>query len=215
MTRPEVFLERIQVNTHSSVRIETEGIVLYVDPFRLREEPHDADLIFLTHEHFDHFSPEDIARVIKDSAVFVLPTSIAETTASVTQGHPVVTVTPGQSAQAAGIPFETVRAYNPGKSFHPRERDWVGYVLTVEGLRIYVAGDTDATREAAGVRCDVALLPIGGKYTMDPDEAAALANRIRPAVVVPIHYGSVAGTAEDFQRFAARVDPGIRVVKKV
>jgi L-ascorbate metabolism protein UlaG (beta-lactamase superfamily) len=91
----------------------------------------------------------------------------------------------------------------------------VGYVLEAESLRFYVAGDTDATPEAAAVRCDVALLPIGGTYTMDPAEAAALANRIRPQVVIPIHYGSVAGSPEDFARFAAAVDPAIRVVRVI
>ena len=106
-------------------------------------------------------------------------------------------------------------ASTPAKPFHPKDRGWVGYLLELEGLRLYVAGDTDATPEAAAVRCDLALLPIGGKYTMDAAEAAALANRIRPRAAVPFHYGSVAGSPADFERFAAAVDPEIRVVKLV
>ena len=208
-------LDRITVNTHSSVRIETTGRVLYVDPFELPAAPHDADVIFLTHSHFDHYSPQDVAKVLKAETVFVLPEGIAAEAAPSTRGRRVLTVRPGDTGEAAGIPFAAVAAYNPGKPFHPREQGWVGYVLTVENRRVYVAGDTDATPEAAAVRCDVAMLPIGGKYTMDPAEAAALANRIRPQAVIPIHYGSVAGSLRDFDRFAAAVDPEIRVVRVI
>lgn len=215
MKQLDKLLDRITVNAHSSVRIEAAGKTLYVDPFSLKTAPRDADLIFLTHEHFDHFSPEDIARVGREDTLFVLPESIAEKTSPVTAGRPVIAVRPGQAGEAAGIPFEAVRAYNPHKRFHPRERDWVGYVLTVDGLRIYIAGDSDLTPEAEAVRCDLALLPIGGTYTMNAAEAAALANLLRPAAVIPIHYGSVAGSPADFETFAAGVDPGIRVVKKV
>ena len=215
MTQAEQVLQGIRVNAHSSVRIETQGKILYVDPFRLETEPHDADLIFATHDHFDHFSPEDIARVSRADTVFVLPESCRESCAPTLGGRPAVYVRPGEAGQAAGIAFETVPAYNPGKPFHPRAKAWVGYVLRLEGVRVYIAGDTDATPEAAAVRCEIALLPIGGKYTMDASEAAALANRIRPQLVIPIHYGSVAGSPADFERFAASLDREIRLVKLV
>lgn len=207
--------ERVRVNAHSSVRLELGGKVLWVDPFSLTEAPHDADLIFLTHDHFDHFSPADIALAGKADTVFVLPESIAVKTAETIGNRRAVLVNPGDRGEVDGIAYEAVPAYNPGKRFHPRANNWVGYVLEAEGLRFYVAGDTDATPEAAAVRCDAALLPIGGTYTMDPAEAAALANQIRPRLVVPIHYGSVVGTAEDFARFAAKVDEGIRVVRLI
>ena len=207
--------ERISVNAHSSVRLELAGKVIRVDPFSLRDSPRDADLIFFTHEHFDHFSPDDTARVEKPDSVFVLPASMAEKAAPVIGTRRSIPVTPGDRGEIDGLRFEAVPAYNPGKRFHPRAKDWVGYVLEAEGLRVYIAGDTDATPEAAAVRCDLAMLPIGGTYTMDAAEAAALANRIRPALVIPIHYGSVAGSAEDFGRFAAEVDAGIRVIKKI
>lgn len=208
-------LAGLSVNAHSSVRLELDGRVLYVDPFRLETAPHDADLIFATHDHFDHFSPEDIARVSRPDSVFVLPESCRESCAPVIGARPAVFVRPGEAGQAAGVEFEAVPAYNPAKPFHPRAKGWVGYVLLLRGLRLYVAGDSDATPEAAAVRCDVALLPIGGKYTMDAPEAAALANRLRPRVVIPIHYGSVAGSPADFERFAAAVDPELRVLKLV
>ena len=215
MERIEKALAGIRINAHSSIRIETAGKLLYVDPFRLEQAPHDADLIFATHDHFDHFSPEDVARVIKDDTLFVLPASSAEKLTEYTRGHRVLTVRPGERAEAEGIPFAVIPAYNPGKPFHPKANAWVGYLLDLEGVRVYVAGDTDATEEAAAVRCDIALLPIGGKYTMDAAEAAALANRIRPGIAVPTHYGSVAGSPADFDRFAAAVDPAIRVCKLV
>ena len=205
------FLKQITVNTHSSVRIEAEGKVLYVDPFELQKAPHDADAIFLTHSHFDHFSPKDVEKVSKPDTVFVMPAGMTGEAAEAVEGREILPVKPFEKGEAGGIAFETVPAYNPGKPFHPKANDWVGYILSVDGLRVYVAGDTDATEEAAAVRCDVAMLPIGGKYTMDAREAAELADRIRPQVVIPIHYGSVAGCPKDYARFAAAVDPAIQV----
>ena len=213
MVPAESLLNRISVNTHSSIRIAAEGKVVYIDPFNLTDAPHDADVVFLTHDHFDHFSPQDVEKVMRPETVFVAPQSTVKAAAELIRGHAVLTVAPNQRGEAAGIVFETVPAYNPGKRFHPRENGWVGYVLTLDGLRVYIAGDTDATEEAAAVRCEIAMLPIGGTYTMDAPEAAALANRMRPAVVIPIHYGSVAGTMADFDRFSAAADPAIRVVR--
>ncbi len=213
MDRIEALLSRITVNAHSSVRIEAGEKVVYVDPFLLQSAPKDADVVFVSHDHFDHFSPEDVEKVKKPETVFVMPPSTAGIAAEQLKGHRILTVAPGEAGEIDGLPFETVPAYNPGKPFHPRANHWVGYVLTVDGLRVYIAGDTDATPEAAAVRCDVALLPIGGKYTMDAAEAAALANRMRPAAVVPIHYGSVAGGPEAFDVFRTAVDPSVRVRK--
>ena len=189
------YLNMITVNQHSSVRLSASGKVLYVDPFELPAAPKDADFIFLTHSHFDHFSPKDIEKLCKPETVFVLPASMEAEAAQTTQGHRVAAVGPSDHV----VPF------------HPRENAWVGYLLHADGLRIYVAGDTDATEEAGAACCDIAMLPIGGKYTMNAAEAAALANRIRPQVVIPIHYGSVVGSPADFDRFAALVDPAIRV----
>ena len=213
MENPEALLRGITVNAHSSVRVEAEGKVLYVDPFKLQAAPHDADLIFLTHDHFDHYSPEDVEKVLKETTVFVLPQSTAKAAAAQIGNRCTVIAEPGKSGAAAGIAFEAVPAYNPNKQFHPRKNGWVGYVLQLNGLRIYVAGDTDATEEAAAVRCDVAMLPIGGKYTMDALEAAALVKQMRPQAVIPIHYGSVAGVPEDFDRFREAVAGAVRVLR--
>ena len=211
----EELLERVQINTHSSVRILAGARVLYVDPFRLEEAPHDGDLIFFTHDHFDHLSPEDVEKVSKPGSVFVAPATAKKAAAAVAAGRRLTLVEPGERGSLLDIPFEAVAAYNPAKHFHPKANGWVGYVLTVGGRRIYIAGDTDRTPEAEAVRCDLALLPIGGKYTMDPEQAAGLVNLLKPQAVIPFHYGSVAGSPKDFDRFAALVDPAIRVCRKV
>lgn len=213
MNTLEQLLSGIYVNKHSSVRIAAEGRVVYCDPFELPEAGQDADLIFLTHDHFDHFSREDVRKVMKPETAFVMPASTAKAAEEITAGHRILVVEPGKAYELEGLRFETVAAYNPAKPFHPKANGWVGYVLTVLGLRVYIAGDTDDTEEAAGVRCDVAMLPIGGKYTMDPEQAAGLAKRLRPQVVIPIHYGSVVGTAEAYDRFLAALGGGLRVVR--
>ena len=125
----------------------------------------------------------------------------------------IMTVQSGGAYQVKGVAFETVPAYNIGKKFHPQSNRWVGYVVTVAGRRVYVAGDTDDTPEARAVRCDAAFLPAGGTYTMTAAEAAALANAIHPQAAVPTHYGSIVGEKTDSGAFAAALDAGIRCVK--
>lgn len=215
MEKLEAVLSGITVNTHSSICISAEGKTVWIDPYSLPKTPQPkADVIFVTHDHFDHFSPTDIERVRTNDTVFVMPPSTAKLAARFWRNR-IVTAAPGDRGAADGLCYEAIPAYNPGKQFHPKQNAWLGYVLTVDGLRVYIAGDTDATEEAAAVRCDIALLPIGGTYTMDATEAAALANRLKPQAVVPVHYGSVAGSPADFDRFAAAVSEEIRVCRKL
>ncbi|MBQ0011419.1 MAG: MBL fold metallo-hydrolase [Clostridiales bacterium] len=190
-------LDYITINDHSSIRIEAERI-LYFDPFRFNADfqPHDADVIFVTHDHFDHYSPEDIAKILKDETQFVAPTSTA---ALIAEAFPqfasqIIAVKPGDTLQVAGIDVEVVAAYNPTKEqFHPKRENWVGYVVTAEGKRHYICGDMDVTEEGKNVKCDVLLLPVGGTYTMDAKEAIELVSAIQPAYAIPTHYGEVAG----------------------
>lgn len=207
----------ITINTHSSIRLETkEGKVIYVDPYDFKMEPHDADLILVTHTHFDHFSPEDIARVRTPHTAFVMPaTGKGEFIKAGFTDEDAEFLAPYEHAMPAGIKIETVPAYNTNKRFHPKENGWLGYVVDVDGVRVYVAGDTDDLPENHEIDCDIALVPAGGTYTVDACEAAAFVNALKPAVAIPEHYGTVAGSPDDGKTFAKLVDPGIEVVLKL
>ena len=205
--------DRITVNTQSSIRIEDGGKVLYFDPIEIGGHPQDADVIFVTHPHGDHFSPAAIAKICKADTVLVVPASMADKAKEA--GLPLVTTLPDGSGTAGGIAFQTVPAYNPAKRFHPRANDWVGYVVELGGIRVYVAGDTDETDEAAAVGCDLALIPIGGTYTMTPAEAASLIRRMKPAAVIPTHYGSLVGKPGDGKTFASLVGGASTVILRL
>jgi L-ascorbate metabolism protein UlaG (beta-lactamase superfamily) len=183
-----------------------QGLNVYIDPWGLTvADP--ADVIFITHAHFDHFSKEDIERVRKPGTKLVAPHDVArELSGDVTP------VRPGDSVEVAGVKATAVPAYNVVEGrleFHPRRNEWVGYVLTLDGRTYYHAGDTDHAPELDQVRADVAFLPIGGTYTMDVAEAAGLARAISPQVAVPMHYGFVQGVgrAGDGERFAREAAP--------
>ena len=210
--------DHITVNTQSSIRIEAGKQVIYIDPIMIEEERHDADLIFLTHNHYDHFEPETINRLNRDVMTMVVaPKGMFDQIGKETdvEYNNVVPLEPGDKMQLNGFPIEAVHAYNIGKEFHPKENNWLGYVLTIGGQRIYICGDMDATPEAKAVKCDIVLVPCGGKYTMDPQEAAAFVNEIKPKCAIPTHYGSIVGTPEDGEKFAKLVDKGIEVVLKL
>ena len=208
----------ITINTHSSIRLETKlGTVIYVDPFGFTSEPHDADMIMITHIHFDHFSPEDIARVRTPFTKFVMPAQnmLDFIKAGFTGEHAAFLVPYEHAMPLPGIEIETVPAYNLTKKFHPEDEAWMGYVVEIDGTRVYIAGDTDDLPENREIKCDIALVPVGGTYTMDAAEAAAFVNALRPKVAIPEHYGSVAGSADDGKRFAQLVEPDIEVVLKL
>ena len=208
-------IDEIQVLTHNSIRIDADGKVVYIDPFEMKTEPHDADIILITHDHYDHFSPESIRKAAKEDTILVVPEKM-EKKAEEVSGlvSKTVTVKPGIAAEAGGLEFETVPAYNQNKQFHPKSAEWVGYILKITGKRIYIAGDTDATNEAKAVKCEVALVPVGGTYTMDAKEAAGLINEIRPHIAIPVHYGSIVGEAKDGEIFAENVKEPVKVVKR-
>lgn len=202
----------IKVFTQSSIRVKGDGLTVYLDPFQMEDEPRDADLVLVTHDHYDHFSPDDLAKVRGPRTTFVVPEGMAaQARTALGPQADVRTVVPGGHYEVGGLSFDTVASYNMSKPFHPKSSGWVGYLLHVGGETIYVSGDMDATPEARAVRCDVALVPIGGTYTMDPREAAAYVNEIAPKLVIPTHYGTIVGRMGDADTFAAAVNPGIRV----
>lgn len=204
-------VENIRVLTHSSIRVQGDKVV-YIDPFQMKEAPDDADFIMATHDHFDHFSLDDIGKVGNKNTVLVVPENMAAKAgeAGSIVGK-IVTVKPGQAYDIDGLEFETVPAYNKLKPFHPKKAGWVGYILIMNGKRIYIAGDTDATKEARQVKCDIALIPCGGTYTMDAGKAAELVNDIKPELAIPTHYGTVVGKTADAETFAKKVDSSIKV----
>lgn len=203
--------ENIKVLGHSSIRIQ-DSVTIYIDPFDITGSPHDADIIFITHGHFDHFSLEDIAKIIKSETQFVLPETMSDKFGgSQFSGCAALYVLPGRNYELSGVCFETVAAYNVGKPFHPKANGWVGYVLALPNGRCYIVGDSDDTPEAHSVSCDIALVPVGGTYTMDAQEAAVLVNHIRPRVAIPTHYGSVVGSAACGADFSRLVDSGVEV----
>lgn len=208
----------ITINTHSSIRLQTsQGKVIYVDPYGFETEPHDADMILVTHTHFDHLSPEDIAKVRASNTVFVLPAScMPKFIGAGFANEDAMFLAPYEKAEPlSGIEIEAVPAYNVAKGFHPKDEGWLGYVVNVDGTRVYVAGDTDDLPENRTIECDIALVPAGGTYTMDAREAAAFVNALKPSIAIPEHYGTVAGSADDGKTFAKLVDPSIQVVFKL
>ena len=210
-------LENIEVLYHSSIRINKEKII-YIDPFKINKNYNDADIIFITHDHYDHYSEEDIDKVINENTTIIIPDELL--TKLLRKGinkNAIITVEPNEKYMVQGIKFETISAYNTNKTFHPKENGWVGYIIIINGIRYYIAGDTDITEENKQVKCDVAFVPVGGTYTMDFKEAASLINEIKPKIAIPIHYGSIVGTEQDAIDFIRLLHPeikGIILMKK-
>ena len=209
-------LDNIEVFTQSSIRIKSSQGTIYLDPFQIKTESHDADYILITHDHYDHFSVDDIKKIAKISTILVVPARMEDDAKELANDvASIVTVKPGVYKEISGLEIETIPAYNTVKPFHPRRAEWVGYILRADGKRLYVAGDTGLTKEARQVKCDIALLPVGGTYTMDTRRAAELANTIRPEYVIPTHYGSIVGKQSDGQTFASLVKSPVKVVEKI
>lgn len=209
-------VDNIKVFKQNSIRIEGDNKVIYIDPFEMEEAPHDASFVLITHDHYDHFSPEDIEKAAGENTVLVVPEKM-ENKAKKLMGtvSRIVSVKPGASYEAGALEFETVPMYNILKPFHPKGALWCGYVLKVDGRRIYIAGDIDAIKEAKAVKCDIALIPIGGFYTMDAKQAAELVNAMQPTVAIPVHYGELTGKPEDGRTFAEKVKAPVRAEIKI
>jgi L-ascorbate metabolism protein UlaG (beta-lactamase superfamily) len=200
---------------HAGFRLKIAGKVVYVDPYRSGGGPQ-ADLILITHDHFDHFSPDDLRVVINKETTLVAPATVTEKVAV-----RALSIAPGETIELAGLDVTAVAAYNTnkadsdGKPFHPRAAGWVGYIIRAAGRTIYHSGDTDVIPEldqAAGV--DVALLPVSGTYVMTALEAVEAARRIAPKLAIPMHWGTVVGSRADAEEFARAAPVEVHIPEK-
>lgn len=179
--------------------------IVYIDPWGTPTDAPPADVIFVTHAHFDHFQSEEVARLSTPRTALVAPHDVARELSG-----DVTAVAPGEIHEVAGVRFATVPAYNVREEalgFHPKAKRWVGYVLELGGRAYYHAGDTDHAPELDDVRADVAFVPIGGHYTMDAEQAGVLVRAIGPQLAVPMHFGFVVGSPSDGERFRDAAAP--------
>jgi L-ascorbate metabolism protein UlaG (beta-lactamase superfamily) len=189
---------------HDTFKVIGEKII-YTDPFKI-ESQDIADVILITHEHFDHCSPGDVKKLQGKKTVIVATPDCA----GVLSGN-LQMVKPGDNITVNGIDIEVVPAYNINKQFHTKDRGWVGYIFTVRGQRIYMAGDTDYIPEMKTFNVDIALLPVSGTYVMTAEEAAKAALDIKPKIAIPMHYGAIVGDESDAERFAAALRDKVEV----
>ncbi|GBD96739.1 putative L-ascorbate-6-phosphate lactonase UlaG [bacterium BMS3Abin06] len=197
-------IENIHWLGHDTFKVIGEKVI-YTDPFKIRKND-TADIILITHGHYDHCSPDDVKKIQGDDTVIVAtPDCVGKLSGNIK------TMKPGERITVKGIDIEAVPAYNTNKQFHPRDKNWVGYIFTMEGKRIYMAGDTDYIPEMKTFRVDIALLPVSGTYVMTAEEAVQAALDINPGIAIPMHYNSIVGTKKDAEKFAEGLKGKIEV----
>ena len=194
-------MENVNLFKHNSIKIINNNLNIYIDPFRIDVVSNDADIIFITHSHYDHFSIDDIMNIKKDTTKIVSTKDTYKEIKNYFKDEDIIIVEPNKSYNILGINFSTVRAYNVNKEYHPIENDWVGYILNIGEKKYYIMGDTDVNEDNSNIECDVLFIPIGGKFTMDYKEAADYTNSINPSVVIPTHYGLIVGDVDLGEKF--------------
>jgi L-ascorbate metabolism protein UlaG (beta-lactamase superfamily) len=190
---------------HDSFRIDAAKTI-YFDPYQIAGGPK-ADVILISHEHFDHCSPEDVAKIQQSNTVIVTDKDSAKKL----KGD-VRSIGPGESMEVEGVKIEAVPSYNTDKDFHPKKNAWLGFIVEVEGVRIYHAGDTDFIPEMKDFKVDIALLPVSGTYVMNADQAVKAALAISPKLAIPMHYGAIVGSEDDAAKFKKALEGKVDVL---
>ena len=190
---------------HDGFRVDGSKTI-YFDPYQITSDK-PADLVLVTHEHFDHCSPEDVAKVQGPDTIIV-----TEKDAAAKLTGDVRIMSPGEKLTIDDITIKSVPAYNVDKSFHPKGKGWLGFIVEIDGVRIYHAGDTDFIPEMKGLNTDIALLPVSGTYVMTASEAIEAALAINPQIAIPMHYGAIVGESSDADTFKSALKGKIEVV---
>jgi L-ascorbate metabolism protein UlaG (beta-lactamase superfamily) len=203
-------LDSINWLGHDSFRIDGDQTI-YIDPFQI-EPGKTADLILITHDHHDHCSLEDIAKIQGEDTLI-----ITEALSAKKLNGNVKLMKPGDKTEVSGIIIEAVPSYNTNKDFHPKENGWLGFIIEINGERIYHTGDADFIPEMKEIKTDIALIPVSGTYVMTAEEAVEAALAIQPKIAIPMHYGAIVGSEEDAFRFQKALEGKIevRVLQKV
>jgi len=208
-------IDKIHWLGHDSFRIDASKTTIFIDPWQIKPQKQKADLVLVTHEHFDHCSKRDIEKIRTNNTVVVGSVQCSGELVGIK------TLKPGEKSVGQGVKIEAVPAYNtnkfrePGKPFHPKIDQKLGYVIEVDGKRIYHAGDTDSIPEMSELKnIDIALLPVSGTYVMTAEEAAEAANKIRPRLAVPMHYGSIVGSRKDAEKFKELCKYKVKILEK-
>ena len=201
-------MKNINLFKHNSIKI-TGDFNIYIDPFKIDNETKDADIIFITHSHYDHFSIKDIVKIKNENTIIVSTKDTYDELIKYFDSNKIIIASPNNSFEVLGIKFYTVRAYNVNKSFHPIDNDWVGYIINIDNTKYYIMGDTDINDDVLKVKCDVLFIPIGGTYTMNYKEAASYTNTINPKIVIPTHYGLIVGDSKLGQEFKSLINNNI------
>ena len=207
-TEKEVTMDMtLQWLGHASFKICHEDTVIYIDPWKLKDSPHDATLVLVSHSHHDHYSKEDIAKVSGPDTKLI---ASADVVAQEKAGEAIM---PGLTIELETARLTGVAAYNPNKKYHPKANNWVGFIIEVGSKRIYYAGDTDLTEEMKAVKdIDIALLPVGGTYTMNSEEAAEATKHIKPNQAIPYHWGDIVGRQSDAEKFAKITESDVKIL---
>jgi len=186
----EAIKNKISWQGHDCFRIDASQCI-YIDPYQIQDTK-PADVILVSHDHFDHCSPEDVAKIQQPATII-----ITEKDSAKKLNGDIRVVSPGERVELEGLAVEAVPAYNTDKDFHPKANGWLGFVIEIDGVRIYHAGDSDFIPEMKTLSVDIAMLPVSGTYVMTAAEAIEAALAIQPKLAIPMHYGAIVGDSND------------------